>query len=251
MDNVPHSTAVDRVVIALRKEMLEGRMVPGTQLREEMLAQRFEMSRSTIREALRVLTMDGLATRMPNRSVTVHHMTEAEVDDIFTARLVLERASVQSAATCPHAILDALEDALATYVAEVQTGDVPRAADAHVEFHATMVFLLTRSLWLGETERSLMRHLLLIIASVHTSAADLQAEIGQHRELVELCRARRVDEAQVRLEKDLMASKAFALKYAFEAQRAVKRSDRSPWQEQSPLGVSLRATAAAGGVPAR
>jgi DNA-binding GntR family transcriptional regulator len=249
MDTMPHSTAVDRVVITLRKEMLEGHLAPGTQLREEMLSERFDVSRSTVREALRVLTMDGLATRMPNRSVTVHHMTEAEVEDIFTARLVLERASVQAAATCPHPVLDALEDALATYVAEVQTGDVPRAADAHVEFHANMVLLLTRSPWLGETERSLMRHLLLIIASVHTSAADLHAEIDQHRDLVELCRARRVEEALVRLEKDLMASKAFALKYAFEAQMAAKRSDRSPWQEKSPLGVSLRA--AAGPAPGR
>ena len=122
---IPSSTAVDRVVIALRKEMLEGHLIPSTQLREEMLAQRFSVSRSTVREALRVLTMDGLVTRMPNRSVTVHHMTKAEVEDIFAARLVLERASVQAAGSCDESVLEALEDALATYIGEVQTGDVP------------------------------------------------------------------------------------------------------------------------------
>jgi len=243
MDNPNHSTAVGRLVMTLRKEMLEGQLNPGTQLREEMLSQRFAVSRSTIREALQVLTMDGLATRLPNRSVTVHHLTEAEVQDIYAARLVLERASVQAVATCPDLILEDLGGVLATYVAEVQTGDVPRAAQAHVEFHATMVQLLTQSLWLGETERSLMRHLLLIIASVHKSTSDLQAEIDQHQKLVNLCRARRIKEALARMEKDLLASKAVAIKYTFESQKQLKNGDPSPWQEKSPLGVSLRAAA--------
>ena len=246
MDGIPSSTAVDRVVIALRKEMLEGHLIPSTQLREEMLAQRFSVSRSTVREALRVLTMDGLVTRMPNRSVTVHHMTKAEVEDIFAARLVLERASVQAAGSCDESVLEALEDALATYIGEVQTGDVPHAAEAHVEFHANMVLLLTGSPWLGETERSLMRHLLLIIASVHTRTADHDLEIDQHRVLVQLCRARNIEAAMACLEKDLLSSKNFALKHTYEAQRDLKRSDRSPWQEKTPLGISLRAAAGPG-----
>jgi DNA-binding GntR family transcriptional regulator len=246
MDTVVQSTAVDRVVLTLRKDMLEGRLNPGTQLREEMISQRFQVSRSTVREALRVLTMDGLATRMPNRSVTVHHLTEAEVEDIFTARLVLERASVQAAATCPDSLLDELDRVLATYVAEVQTGDVPRAAKAHVEFHAGFVQVLTQSPWLGETQRSLMRHLLLIIASVHQKAEDLYAEIDQHRKLVELCRARRIKDALARLEKDLLASRTVALKHAYEAQNRTKSGDPSPWQDPSLLGVSLRASAGPG-----
>ena len=91
-----------------------------------------------------------------------------------------------------------------------------------------------------------MRHLLLIIASVHTRTADHDLEIDQHRVLVQLCRARNIEAAMACLEKDLLSSKNFALKHTYEAQRDLKRSDRSPWQEKTPLGISLRAAAGPG-----
>ncbi len=232
--------------MSLRQAMFDGHLNPGTQLREEMIAQRFGVSRSTVREALRVLTMDGLVTRLPSRSVTVHHLTVAEVEDIYTARFVLERASVSAAATCPEQTLQDLSEALDSYIAEVLTGDPPRAAEAHVEYHASMVTLLTRSLWLGETERSLMRHLLLIIASVHKSSDELHSEIEQHQVLCDLCRARRIDEALAFNDTCLVNSKAFAITFTFEAQKMVKNSDRSPWLEKSAIGMSLRATASNG-----
>ncbi|MDR3671774.1 MAG: GntR family transcriptional regulator [Holophaga sp.] len=237
------STTVEKVVVALRQAMFDGNLNPGARLREEMLSQRFGVSRSTIREALRVLTMDGLVTRMPKRSVIVHHLTVAEVEDIFRARILLEGASVRAAATCSDQTLEDLRRALDRYVSEVVTHDAPRAAEAHVEFHATMVHLLSQSQWLAETERSMMRHLLLIIASVHMSPEDLNAEIEQHRVLCDLCIARRIDDALVRLEEDLMSAKAFAVRFTYEALNVVKHKDKSPWLDKNVIGVSLRATA--------
>ena len=237
MNESVQSTAVDRVVVVLRQEMLEGILNPGTQLREEKLSARFGVSRSTIREALRVLTMDGLATRMPNRSVTVHHLTVSEVEDIYSARLVLERASVESAGACPDQVLAELRGALATYEALVLAGDGPRAADGHVEFHARMVHLLTGSAWLAESERNLMRHLLLVIASVQKSVDDLRAEMEQHRALVDLCAARRVEDALACLERDLLASKAFAVRYTLEAQALAGSPHRAPRPTRSHIGA--------------
>jgi DNA-binding GntR family transcriptional regulator len=228
MNEASQDTAVDRVVLALRQEMLDGLLAPGTQLREEKLAARFGVSRSTIREAIRVLTMDGLATRRPNRSVTVHHLTVSEVEDIFAARLVLERAAAQAAIACPQRVLDDLTAVLADYEAEVLSGDRSRAADAHVEFHARLVHLLTGSAWLGESERNLMRHLLLIIASVQKTEADLRAEIDQHRALVELCVARRAADAVARLEFDLMASRTIAVRYTLEARELAGNAPPAP-----------------------
>lgn len=240
-------TAVDKVVVTLRQEMLEGILLPGTQLREEKISQRFGVSRSTVREAIRVLTMDGLATRMPNRSVTVHHLTLDEIEDIYTARLVLERASVQAAESCPESTLTELMGALATYEAAAHSGNVPQAADAHVEFHARMVRILTGSSWLEETERSLLRHLLLILASVHKSAADLRAEMNAHRTMVDLCAARRVTDGLALLEAELLVSKASAVKYSFEAQLLAESGARSPLLKRSAAGGSMRATGSVGG----
>lgn len=211
------STAVDRVVIALRQSMFDGDLKPGTHLGEKALSQAFAVSRSTIREALRVLTEDGLLTRRPNRSVMVRHLTVDEIEDIYRARQLLEGACFRAAATCPEETLQSLARLLQVYVAEVSSHDPQRGAEAHVEFHANMVHLLSQSQWLADTERKMLRHILLIIASVQRSRSSMEREIELHRAMCELCIARRIDDALAVLEEGFVESKAFAIKFTFEA----------------------------------
>lgn len=222
------STTVDRVVDDLRRAMFEGRLNPGTPLREEMVAQQLGVSRSSVREAFRVLTQDGFLRREPNRSVVVRHLTVAEVEDIFRARQLLEGACVREAATCPDQALADLGHALEVYAKAVRRHDHPRTALAHIEFHASMVEILSGSRWLAEVERSLLTHMLLILATVHTKAEHLHSEIELHRELVDLCRARKVDEALACLNKGLEVFLAFAIRYTFEAFE-ISKSPGAAW----------------------
>ena len=226
------STTVDRVVASMRQAMFEGMLPPGTQLREEMLSRRFEVSRSSVREALRVLTMDGLVQRRPNHTVVVRHLTVADVEDIYRARLLLEGSCVRAVATCSDRDLRELARELKTYAAEVRTSDHPRAAEAHITFHANMVRLLSGSRWLAETERSMLRHLLLILATVHMSSEDLRQEIRRHRDLVDLCTARNIDEALVCLKDGLEESRAFAIKFTFEALEQAHSKSPDAWLER-------------------
>jgi DNA-binding GntR family transcriptional regulator len=226
------STSVDRVVMALRQAMFEGKLNPGTQLREEMISKKFGVSRSTVREAIRVLTMDGLMKRRPNRSVVVRHLTVAEVDDIYRARLLLEGACVRAAATCSDLAVEELARALEVYASEVMTNDHPRAAEAHIEFHATMVRILSGSQWLAETERSMLRNLLIILATVHVRGDELHHEMELHRDLCNLCFARAIDKALVCLKKGLDDSRDFSIRYTFEALEIAKSQGEPNWLEQ-------------------
>src|SRR5208283_1220551 len=97
-----------------------------------------------------------------------------------------ESSCVRAAGYCSNQILEELVQDFNTYLSKVRTRDASFAAEAHIEIHASFVRRLSKSDWLGETERSLMRHLLLIIASVHRSSEDLQLEIEQHRVLCDL-----------------------------------------------------------------
>lgn len=220
------TTAVDKVVTALQQAMFDGILLPGTKLGEEMLSQRFGVSRNTIREAIRTLMMDGLVSKMPQRSVVVHHLTEAEIEDIFNARLLIESSCVRAAGHCSDQIIADLVDDFHTYLTKVMTKDDALAAEAHIEIHANFVRRLSKSDWLAETMRSLMRHLLLIIASVHRSSEDMQLEIEQHRVLCDLLCARNIEKALAYLERDLMHTKAFAIKFSYEALNGVKNTDR-------------------------
>jgi DNA-binding GntR family transcriptional regulator len=215
---IDRSTTVDRIVALLRQEMFDGELAPGETLTELALSQGLGVARSTIREALRELVSEGLVARMPNRTLAVRHLTIAEIEDIFAARLVLERSAARAAAYCPDADLRNFEKAFDAYSEAASKGDASSAATAHVEFHAAMV-RLTGSQRLAECERFLMRDLELVLAMVDKSSDDLPREIEKHRVLLGLFSNRMVHEAMECLEADLNHSKSFAIRFAFDAPR--------------------------------
>lgn len=213
---IDRSTTVDRVVAVLRQAMFDGGLIPGEPLREIALSQKLRVGRSTIREALRALVTDGLVARLPNRGLVVRHLTMAEVEDIFAARHLLELGAAQAAATCPDEALAGLRRAFEAYEDAAARSDSSQAAMAHVEFHAVMV-ALTGSQRLAETERSLMRDLQLVIATIDRSSDDLPKEIEKHRVLTELFCQREVSELKAQLEADLFHAKRFVARNAADA----------------------------------
>lgn len=213
--DIDRSTTVDKVVAVLRRAMFDGDLNPGEQLREVTLSQSLAVSRSTIREALRVLTADGLAVHSPNRGVTVRKLTPLEIDDIFAARLVLETEAARASASCPDKALQRLEKAMSDYDAVAATDDPLRAADAHVNYHAAMVGLVG-SRRLEDMERSLMRDLQLVIGSIDKDRDDLSTEIKKHRTLTRLLTSREVNEAIRCIETELSHAKRFVIIHSTE-----------------------------------
>ncbi len=203
-------TTVDKVVAALRQAMFEGNINPGEQLREITLSQIFSVSRSTIREALRILTSNGLTVYSPNQGVTVRQLTIAEIDDIFLARSVLETRAVQAAKDCSAISLDTLQTAMRNYAETIKTNNPLNAADAHVEFHSEMVGLIG-SERLMRTERSLMRDLQLTIASIDKKRDDLAKEIAKHDRLTQLLINQELEEAIEFVNTDLVVAKRFVI----------------------------------------
>src|SRR3954454_23322790 len=89
------SSTVDRVAIELRRAIFDGEVESGTPLREVALAASLGVSRPTVREALAALVAEGLATREPNRGVSVASPQADSVRDVCCARLVLEGAGIR------------------------------------------------------------------------------------------------------------------------------------------------------------
>ena len=83
--SLEHSSTVDRVADELRRAVFEGELESGTPLREVALAESLGVSRPTLREALALLVAEGLATREPNRGVSVASPDPESVRDVSTA----------------------------------------------------------------------------------------------------------------------------------------------------------------------
>ena len=93
--HLEHASTVDRVAAELRRAVFDGELESGTPLREVALAASLGVSRPTVREALTVLVAEGLATREPNRGVSVASPEAASVRDVCAARLVLEGSGIR------------------------------------------------------------------------------------------------------------------------------------------------------------
>ncbi|RBM21081.1 GntR family transcriptional regulator [Prauserella sp. PE36] len=82
----------------LRGMILDRELPPGTVLLETPLSQRLGVSRTPVREALARLAQEGLITRH-TRGYVVHELSPEEIIEVFDARIVLERAIAERAAT--------------------------------------------------------------------------------------------------------------------------------------------------------
>lgn len=87
----------------LRQDIVSCRLAPGAELRETELAERFEVSKSPVRDALSRLVQEGLVIVMPRQGYRVAPISLKDVRDMFEYRAVLECACarIAAAATSP------------------------------------------------------------------------------------------------------------------------------------------------------
>jgi DNA-binding GntR family transcriptional regulator len=89
----------DQLVAHLREMIVDGDAAPGSRLRERELCERFGVSRTPLREALKVLASEGLLELLPNRGARVARLTFADVDAVFPVMGALEALAGELAAT--------------------------------------------------------------------------------------------------------------------------------------------------------
>lgn len=78
----------------VRRAISRGEFTPGQKLNEVALAERFGVSRNTLREAFAMLTAEGLCERIPNRGAFLATPTPGFVTDTFRARAAIEPAAL-------------------------------------------------------------------------------------------------------------------------------------------------------------
>src|ERR1700712_5107258 len=106
-----HNSLHDEVAAQLRERIFGGELTPGTFLDEVQLAQQLAISRTPLREALKVLTAEGLVRHEPRRGCFVNEVTEKDLDEIFPGIALLEgRCAFEAAQNASDIDLAALED---------------------------------------------------------------------------------------------------------------------------------------------
>lgn len=130
---------VSTVLETLRREILELTLAPGSPIDESELSQRFNMSRTPIREALIKLANDGLVVTLPNRATIVAPLDFLELPSFYDALTLMYRVTTRLAAqNRTTAEVTAIRDLQHQYAEAVANKDVYRMIEVNRHFHSTI-----------------------------------------------------------------------------------------------------------------
>jgi DNA-binding GntR family transcriptional regulator len=91
----------EQALTALRKAITSGQLAPGTHLVETELSDALQISRGTLREAMRQLQQEGLISAGARGRLAVRHLDSKEIRDIFNVRAALESLAARELAARP------------------------------------------------------------------------------------------------------------------------------------------------------
>lgn len=126
----------DVVFNTLREAILKGELKPGERLMEIQLASKLGVSRTPIREAIRMLEQEGLAVTMPRKGAEVAKMTLKDMEDVLEIREALDELASQVACQrITEEQLMRLKERKRDFEHSLKSGDVKQIAEADVRFH--------------------------------------------------------------------------------------------------------------------
>jgi DNA-binding GntR family transcriptional regulator len=96
--SIPRQVLHQEVAVRLRQRLVEGQIPPGAKLNERELAEQLQVSRTPLREAIKMLAAEGLVELLPNRGAVAAQLSAQDVADTFEVIAGLEGHSGELAA---------------------------------------------------------------------------------------------------------------------------------------------------------
>ena len=126
----------DVVFNTLREAILKGELQPGERLMELQLASKLGVSRTPIREAIRMLEQEGLAVTVPRKGAEVARMTLKDMEDVLEIREALDELAAQIACErISSEQMNRLMDTKKEFERILASGEVKEIADVDVKSH--------------------------------------------------------------------------------------------------------------------
>ncbi|MDF2878766.1 MAG: GntR family transcriptional regulator [Clostridia bacterium] len=144
-DSSDKSSLRGKVFNTVRESILEGKYKAGDVLRETVIANELNVSRTPVREAIRQLELEGLVQSIPNKETIVAGVSKEDVQDIFMIRNKLEGlAGRRAAERITQEELEQMEEVLALTAFYIAKNDIDHINELDHKFH-DIIYKATKS----------------------------------------------------------------------------------------------------------
>ncbi|WP_425261761.1 GntR family transcriptional regulator [Rubrivivax sp. RP6-9] len=195
----------DGVAARLRAMVFDNQLVPGQWIDEKALAVQWQVSRTPLREALKVLAAEGLVELVPHRGCRVIALTEDDADALFPVMALLEgRCAFEAAKKAGDADLHTLRRLHDELERHAAAHDIEAYYRANHVFHA-QVQSLASNRWLDRATGDLRRFMRLMRGRQLALPGRIEASINEHRVLIDAFEQRDAARAERAMHDHLMA----------------------------------------------
>jgi len=179
-----NQSSTQRIAESITSAIVERRLMPGTKLAEQKIADIFKVSRTLVRQALNQLSRDKLVTLEPARGARVAEPSVEEARQVFEVRNMLESTMVRRAATAlTRGQIAELRAHLREEKLAVQRTDVPGRTRLLADFHVVLAQMLGNQALAGILSDLVSRCSL--IALMYQSSHSAEHSLEEHVAIVD------------------------------------------------------------------
>jgi DNA-binding GntR family transcriptional regulator len=185
-----------QVAERLREIIYKRELLPGDWIDEISISQQLAISRTPLREALKVLQQEGIIELIPRRGCRVKELDEQELLELFPVMATLEGLSINLATQkLTDVDLKQLEKIHSRLEKHADSGNIDRYYEANREFHKA-IQSLSGNRWLSRISSELRNVLVLARHRQLTFPGRLLESLGEHRKIMQALRDKDPDAAQ-------------------------------------------------------
>lgn len=191
----------------LRQRIFAHELTPGTWIDEQKLAEHYGISRTPLREALKVLAAEGLVELRPRRGCYVIELSPQDLDDIFPLMALLEgRATHEAVSKASAADIAELSSIHARLEQSASEKRIPDFFEANQEFHKRLIELANNR-WLSSVIQDLRK--VLKLSRLHSLSLQgrLSQSLEEHRRIMAAIELRDVATAEREMHDHILAGR--------------------------------------------
>ena len=198
----------EEVAGRLRELIYGGELPPGAFVNEPTLCERLSISRTPLREALKVLTAEGLMRHEPRRGCFVNQVTERDLDEIFPVIALLEgRCAFEAASRINEADLGLLAGMHERLQACAADGQIAAYYEANHVIHEAIIRLADNR-WLAQVIADLRKILRLSRQQSLQAPGRMQQSLSEHMAVFAALQARDGAGAEAAMRTHLLRQRA-------------------------------------------